>query len=53
MRSAIYTTFPDLTSEITGSSLWATDGTKTLPNLRSIAPKHDEVRVPDVWSSCV
>jgi len=24
-----------------------------LPNLRSIAPKQDEVRVPEVWSSCV
>jgi len=34
-------------------SPWTTDGKKTLPNLGSIASKQDEVRVREVWSSCV
>ena len=47
MQSTIYSIFPDLTSGITGANPWTTDGKKTLPNLRSIAPKQNEVRVPE------
>jgi len=53
MRSPIYNTFPDLTSATTHARPWTTDGKKPLPNLRFIAPKQDEVRGPEVWSSCV
>jgi len=49
MRSTICgrPTFRKLTSAITGANPWITDGKKTLSNLRSIAPKQDEVRVPE------
>jgi len=55
MQSTIYSrpTFPYVTSAITGASPWNTDGKKSLPNLQYIAPKQDEVRVPEMWSSCV
>jgi len=37
----------------TGASQRKTAGKNTLPNLPSIAPKQDEICVPDMRSSCV
>jgi len=53
VRSTIHITFPDLMSAIPAQVHRKTARGKTLPNLPSVAPKQDEFRVPEVWSSCV